>query len=48
LAKDREALMCRAAISGVYAFGFLFMLPQLYINYMVTMTRVLHFTSELN
>ena len=24
-----------AYIAGVYAFGFLFMLPQLYINYMV-------------
>jgi len=42
----KTAVVC-ASISGVYAFGFLFMLPQLYINYMVAM-KSCHFTSELN
>ena len=33
------ATVC-AFIAGVYAFGFLFMLPQLYINYMVIYTEL--------
>lgn len=32
-----------AFVAGVYAFGFLFMLPQLYINYMVIYSLFLFF-----
>ena len=30
-----DVLICFNPISGVYAFGFLFMLPQLFVNYKV-------------
>ena len=30
------------ALPGVYAFGFLFMLPQLFVNYKVCLLSVLH------
>ena len=35
--EEEEGMKIFSWISGVYAFGFLFMLPQLFLNYKVCM-----------